>query len=98
MGVRIGGGRASLGKRVPTVTEKCQIRRWLGMRQGEPFPKCPAIRRGWVKEREAEGDWRHSKRDSFVRVREAKGRVVSVVPHRETLEDIFVRDALADRS
>jgi len=32
------------------------------------------------------------------RIREARGRVVSVVPHRETLEDIFVRDALADRS
>ncbi len=28
------------------------------------------------------------------RVRGAGGRVVSVVPHRETLEDIFVRDAL----
>jgi ABC-2 type transport system ATP-binding protein len=32
--------------------------------------------------------------DIIGRIRDAGGRVVSVVPHRETLEDIFVRDAL----
>jgi ABC-2 type transport system ATP-binding protein len=31
------------------------------------------------------------------RVRAAGGRVVSVVPHRETLEDVFVRDALGSK-
>ncbi len=50
-------------------------------------------RHGQVLQMEVEGD---AHVDEIIdRIRAGGGRVVSVVPHRETLEDIFVRDALA---
>jgi ABC-2 type transport system ATP-binding protein len=54
---------------------------------------CLSTRRtGTLVSFEVEGD---AQVDELVgRIRESGGRVVSVVPHRETLEDIFVRDAL----
>jgi len=41
---------------------------------------------------EVEGDDR--KKEAFEALLKADARIVSVVPHRETLEDIFIRDAL----
>jgi ABC-2 type transport system ATP-binding protein len=54
---------------------------------------CKKVSRaGTLVQLEIEGD---TQVDEVIgRVRELGGRVVSVVPHRETLEDIFVRDAL----
>ncbi|MBW2262007.1 MAG: ABC transporter ATP-binding protein [Deltaproteobacteria bacterium] len=50
------------------------------------------LRAGSMVQLEIEGD---TQVDEVIgRLRDFGGRVVSVVPHRETLEDIFVRDAL----
>ncbi len=54
---------------------------------------CQKVSRaGSMVQLEIEGDTRVD--DVIGLVRDLGGRVVSVVPHRETLEDIFVRDAL----
>jgi ABC-2 type transport system ATP-binding protein len=54
---------------------------------------CQTVSRaGAMVQLEIEGDTRVD--EVIGRVRDLGGRVVSVVPHRETLEDIFVRDAL----
>jgi len=53
-------------------------------------------RTGALVHMEIEGDARVD--EIIGRIRSSGGRVVAVVPHRETLEDIFVRDALGTGS
>jgi ABC-2 type transport system ATP-binding protein len=57
---------------------------------------CRGVERvGPVVHLEVEGD--ALVEDIIGRVRDASGRIVSVIPHRETLEDVFVRDALQSK-